>query len=384
MSSAAPTTNWMEGYVTAYSGTSLTINVDTVGGSGTIASWNINVTGLQGASGPTGTTGPQGASGATGAGFQATSSTSVPISTGSVTLQTQAGLAYAVGARVRASSRSNPNSWMEGVVTAYSGTALTFNVDLTSAMVTALLAAVPPNYLAGLELVNDSSSPQTVLDITQGSATSDDNTIVILLGASGFKKNLNAAWAVGSGNGALDAGSSLAASTWYHAFLIQWTDTNVVDVLISTSLSPAMPTSYTKKRRIGSIWTDSSAHIVPFVQVGDQVLWQLVKTELSNGALASSFAAITLASVPPGVKVEALINFQWGTSNAWGQTAALQSPDQTTLFGYMGAWAGPGLWTAGQYRIRTNTSQQILGAAAGGASSGAYIYVLGYNDARGK
>jgi hypothetical protein len=206
----------------------------------------------------------------------------------------------------------------------------------------------------------------------------------MLLGASGFTKNCNAAWAVGSGNGALDAGSSLAASTWYHAFLIQRTDTNVVDVLISTSLSPAMPTNYTKKRRIGSIWTDSSAHIVPFIQLGDQFLWQKIYTELSNGGLASAFSAITLASVPPGVKVEALIQFQFGTSASGGQTVALQSPDQTTIFGYMGAWAATGYWTAGQYRIRTNTSQQILGAAQGGASSGAYIYMLGYNDTRGK
>jgi hypothetical protein len=35
----------MEGLVTSYSGTTLVINVDTTGGSGTIASWNINVAG---------------------------------------------------------------------------------------------------------------------------------------------------------------------------------------------------------------------------------------------------------------------------------------------------------------------------------------------------
>jgi hypothetical protein len=38
----------MEGAVTAFSGTSMTVNVDAVGGSGTYASWNISVAGIAG------------------------------------------------------------------------------------------------------------------------------------------------------------------------------------------------------------------------------------------------------------------------------------------------------------------------------------------------
>jgi hypothetical protein len=38
----------MEGLVTSYSGTTLVINADTVGGSGTFASWNINIAGNTG------------------------------------------------------------------------------------------------------------------------------------------------------------------------------------------------------------------------------------------------------------------------------------------------------------------------------------------------
>lgn len=47
-SSAANTANWMEGLAT-YSGTTLTINVDKTGGSGTHADWNLNVVGEPGA-----------------------------------------------------------------------------------------------------------------------------------------------------------------------------------------------------------------------------------------------------------------------------------------------------------------------------------------------
>ena len=51
-SSASPS-NFMEGVITAYSGTSLTVNVDSTGGSGTFASWNFSIAGIQGNSGLT-------------------------------------------------------------------------------------------------------------------------------------------------------------------------------------------------------------------------------------------------------------------------------------------------------------------------------------------
>jgi Collagen triple helix repeat (20 copies) len=98
--------------------------------------------GASGASGPAGTPGTPGASGASGPGgpgYLATSTTSDTIGLGSHTFTTQAGLAYTIGARARVASRSAPTNWMEGIVTAYSGTSLTINVDTTSA--TAGLAA---------------------------------------------------------------------------------------------------------------------------------------------------------------------------------------------------------------------------------------------------
>jgi hypothetical protein len=56
---------FMIGAVTSYAGTSLTVNVGTVGGSGTFASWTINVSGVTGATGSTGAAGATGATGAT-------------------------------------------------------------------------------------------------------------------------------------------------------------------------------------------------------------------------------------------------------------------------------------------------------------------------------
>lgn len=55
VTSDADTTNYMHGQVTAYSGTSLTLNVTNIGGSGTLADWTISVAGTRGAQGATGT-----------------------------------------------------------------------------------------------------------------------------------------------------------------------------------------------------------------------------------------------------------------------------------------------------------------------------------------
>lgn len=89
------------------------------------------IQGIQGAAGTNGTNGTNGATGATGAGYTATSTSSVTIGTGSQTFATQAGLAYSIGARARASSNANGANYMEGLVTAYdtSTGALTVNVD---------------------------------------------------------------------------------------------------------------------------------------------------------------------------------------------------------------------------------------------------------------
>jgi hypothetical protein len=56
----------MEGLITSISSSSVTINVDTIGGSGTYNIWNFSITGNPGITGPTGPTGLTGSTGAAG------------------------------------------------------------------------------------------------------------------------------------------------------------------------------------------------------------------------------------------------------------------------------------------------------------------------------
>lgn len=90
---------------------------------------NPIVLGLGQTGGGAGAPGPPGPAGA---GYMATSTTSLAIaSSGSKSFATQAGLAYTVGARIRATSRAG-GDYMEGVVTSYSGTTLVATMDRSS------------------------------------------------------------------------------------------------------------------------------------------------------------------------------------------------------------------------------------------------------------
>ncbi|MBV9508395.1 MAG: hypothetical protein JO323_25685 [Acidobacteriia bacterium] len=92
---------------------------------------NTGLPGNQGPQGEPGTPGTPGATGAAGPGYAATSTSAVTVGTGTLTFTTQSGLAYSSGARARATSTGS-SAYVEGLVTAYSGTSLVIEADATS------------------------------------------------------------------------------------------------------------------------------------------------------------------------------------------------------------------------------------------------------------
>lgn len=110
--------------------------------------------------------------------------------------------------------------------------------------------------LSGLVITNNAIDATNDIDVAAGYCVSDDGSTLMTLSA--ITKQLDAVWAVGTNQGGLDTGS--ASDTTYYVWIINRTDTNVTDVLFSTSAtSPTMPTSYTKKKLIGSFVRASSA-----------------------------------------------------------------------------------------------------------------------------
>lgn len=108
---------------------------------------------------------------------------------------------------------------------------------------------VPRSYIQGLTYSNNVADATNDIDIAIGCALDGTNVRMIVLG-SAITKRLDAAWAVGNNQGGLDTGS--IGNSDYYMWLIERSDTGVVDVLFSLSATaPTMPTGYDYKRRIG-------------------------------------------------------------------------------------------------------------------------------------
>lgn len=241
-------------------------------------------------------------------------------------------------------------------------------------------------YLGGLTLSNDPSSPNTIIDMAAGVAMSDDATT--LMKTIAFTKNANAAWAVGSGNGCLDMGTALSASTWYHIFLIERTDTGVVDFLCSTSATnPVFPANYSKKRRIGSIKSDAASHILSFSQNGDEFLWSIPTMDVNFNSLGTSAVVFTLANVPSGVKVNAILSgvMQNPTASQILYISSLDQSDQPASSVFITAQniAAATDGVIPFLSIRTNLSAQIR-ARASNAATILFLSVNGWIDTRGR
>jgi hypothetical protein len=251
-------------------------------------------------------------------------------------------------------------------------------------------ATYPRGYLFGLTLSNGTDATNDI-DIAVGECTSDDAAEadrVPIANASVLTKRLDAAWSVGSAAGGLDTG--VIANTTYHVFLITRVDTGVVDALFSASLTPTMPTSYTKKRRIGSILRESAA-IVAFVQIGDTVLRNIPIADVNDDNPGTAAVTRTL-SVPTGITVEAILfAMVYGYASGAARlllTAALpagqtdSSPTTGLTSVIQPASNGYG---GGMVRVLTNTSAQIRSRLnASDATTFVEIGTHGWVDTRGR
>jgi hypothetical protein len=237
------------------------------------------------------------------------------------------------------------------------------------------------SYLAGLTL--SAAGGTATFGVAAGCAADSTNVSMMTLGTAITKTT--AAWAVGSGNGALDTGT-IADNTWYHVYLTQRPDTGAVDVVFSTSASaPTLPPSYTLYRRVGSMKTDGAGKWVAFIQNGDKFLWMSPPNDV-NGTVNTTSALYAL-SIPPGVMVQVIVRaeIQFG-ANA---LAIIHSPLQGTLsttsqIGSLISVQGTsGNQSAGQFMIMTNVSQQIR---AIGSSNGIAFFINtdGWFDRRGR
>jgi hypothetical protein len=292
------------------------------------------------------------------------------------------------GAALAQSCGSYPYTLTNGTTADASQVMGNFNHVLNCVNNNQVVASLLRGWLGGLTMSNNVTSPNTVIDTAAGVANSDDATTLMTLVA--FTKNANAAWVVGTGNGCLDSGSTLAASTWYHLFVIARTDTGVVDQLCSTSATaPTLPISYTKKRRIGSFKTNSSSQILAFSQGGDEFIWTTPVQDVNVGNLGTAVTIYPLSSVPTGVRVNALMRgYMYHATQASMNGSVFPYDDgSTSTSNPVGNFnirpPGAGSSGANWFNVRTSSSQQIR-AVSNQSSTSLVLVVYGWIDTRGR
>lgn len=177
---------------------------------------------------------------------------------------------------------------------------------------------LPTNHISGLTLSNNATDADHDLDIAAGKCRSlaDDANITI----AAITKRIDAAWAVGTGEGGLDTGT-VANNTAYAVHAIRRSDTGVSDVLISASFSaPTMPADYDQRRLIGFVRTDGSANIVAFTQVGDYFRYRVrPNAEVSDNTLTTDTFETATLIVPPSSLVH--INVELNNTGATDSTS---------------------------------------------------------------
>lgn len=238
-------------------------------------------------------------------------------------------------------------------------------------------------HIFGLPMSRNGSDSQN-LDVAAGEASSDASTPALMVLSAAITKRLDAAWAVGTGNGMLDTGA-IASNTTYHIFLIQRSDTGVEDVLASTSpTAPTMPAGYDHKRRIGSVITDGSSLIKAFYQVGGWFYY--IAPEMAWGTEGiGTTAELLTAPVPVGIKVM-LEAFAQVTGASTDGYLAMCDPDNgnadifDAVISYNAAGdAGRG---AGVVRCWTDTLARVSVYSNASATMG-NSFIRGWFDARG-
>lgn len=243
--------------------------------------------------------------------------------------------------------------------------------------------AVFQNYKSGLTLSTAGSSSS--FGISTGVATDSGNTAFMVLG-SAFTKTTGA-WSAGSAAGGLDTGT-IAASTWYHAFLMRRPDTTAVDVCISVTVSGCttgtnIPSAYTQFRRIGSMKTNGSSQWIKFYQQGNLFLWDAPPLDVSTLTIGTTAADLSL-SIPPGVRSQARVVAINATTG--GFRIMLYSPDvaDNAASGTNGnvLYNGASGVNPTQVDVWSGISSQVRGIAEAAGQS-LSVRTLGWSDTFG-
>lgn len=197
--------------------------------------------------------------------------------------------------------------------------------------------SLPFTYIVGLQLAFVST---TSISVAAGQCRDSNDVIDMVVGGANIEGTVVAAplvinSAVVGANG-LDTGT-IAASSLYYVYIIG--DSRYykpVAALISLSATaPLLPFGYDSLRLIGSVFTDGSAHFLPFYQGGTgngRIFQYDTPISVLSGGTATSFANVSLAAAVPAVGLNSVILNAAFTPAAAGNTAFIKPAGATGTY----------------------------------------------------
>ena len=242
----------------------------------------------------------------------------------------------------------------------------------------------PKGHIQGLTLSNNSTNPNSQINVMSGSCADTSGSYNINL-LSSFTKTITGTWVVGSEKNGLDSGTK-TNSTWYNVFTIYNPIKKITDVLFSNYLSggPILPTGYAANRRIGSVFINSSGNIQQFYQYGDYFYWNTSVVDAANG---NGNSVLVLISTPVGFNCAAIQTLTSNTGHSLFTHGAINVPavgDMATLNNHAGSPATVALGSsmAGNNMVSDTGSSVRFDQNSVNTSYG--ICTHGYIDVRGK
>lgn len=133
----------------------------------------------------------------------------------------------------------------------------------------------PSLYVNGLAISNNSTTPNTKLDVAAGICRDSANMIDMnlgnylnLFGVGTANASTTINFAVSGINGL--ASGTIAASTWYYIFVVADSSNKLPTGAIASvsATAPVLPFGYDSIRLIGAVKTDGSSHLLLFYQSG--------------------------------------------------------------------------------------------------------------------
>jgi len=258
------------------------------------------------------------------------------------------------------------------------------NLNLVKATINSNGTTLLPSQIT---IANNATDANNDIDFSSGVFQFSDGSGQAV--ASAKTKRLDASWVAGTNQGGLDTGSK-ANSTWYHCYAIYNPTTLVSDFLFSTGATTptALPSGYTKFKRVGSIKTDGSGNILGFFQNGTHFFLKIPVIDFS-GTSTTTLALVTL-STPLGIKTIAILSATIFASAGSTRSLRIFSGDASDQAVSASCWNGVYLASSGSTTdiiagsgnvfVQTSTSSQVFHEAS--ASASVSILTQGWIDNR--